>query len=128
MGAACKSGEGRWRATSVDAPTRSFAGQFGAGRRFAREGRFAPDPQSADRRRINRASDWSAPLDERDIDRELAVAGEKFARAIERVHQQEPLGDLSPPSGSDRFLGAYRQLRGYARQVFTDDDFGPMIR
>ena len=75
-------------------------------RRFTREGRFAPDPQPTDRGRVDGAGDRSAALDQRDIDRKLAVASEEFPRSIERIHQQETLGDLRLSSGSHRLLRA----------------------
>ena len=85
---------------------RSLAGQFCAGRRFARERRVAADPQPADRGRIHGAGDRSALLDQRDIDRKLAIAGEKFPRPVERIDQQETLGDLRLRSGRRRLLRA----------------------
>ena len=114
MRTACKGDQARWRATSLDSPPRSFAGQLRAGARFAREGRVAADPQPADRGRIHGAGDRSAPLDQRDVDRKLAVAGEEFPRSVERIHQQETLGDaeaaLRPPSPPRRTRAA-RALR-----------------
>src|ERR1700735_4711929 len=128
MRAACKSGETRRRETRSDAAPRSFTGQFRASRRSAGEGRFTPHPQSTDRGPFPRPADRSAPLDQCDIDRKLAIVGEKLSRAVERIDQQEPLRNLRVPSGGHRFLSAYRNLRNYARETFADDGFRPMIR
>jgi hypothetical protein len=71
-----------------------------------------------------------APFDERDVDRELAVAGEKLARAVQGIDQKEAVGSLDARKAA---LGA--GLLGHARhagknlgQGGQDDRLGRFVR
>ena len=87
-----------------------WSGNSAPGARFTCERRFAPDPQPRRSRAHTRRRRSGRPLDQGDIDRKLAVAREEFPRSVERIDQQETLGDLSaalrPPSPPRRTRAA----------------------
>ena len=101
--------------------------QVGADRRRAGESARAGEPQPFERRRIDRAGDRPAAFDQRDVDGELAVAGDEFARPVERIDQDEPFRDGDRRAGGGRLFGDDRDRRRPGRQTLADRRLGPLV-
>src|SRR5271157_2510892 len=77
--------------------------------------------------RVDRAGDRPSLLDQRDIDRELAVAGDEFLRPVERIDQQESLPAGDGLALRRRFFRDDRYLRDGAGEVLADDGLRALV-
>ena len=66
-------------------------------------------------------------IDERDIDCELTIAAEEFARAVERVDEEEGVAVRGDPAGGDLLLGDDRDAGSCSRQCGEDDQLGGAV-
>ena len=117
--------------TVSGATSRPRAASTPGQRRARRRPREAAEPDFVLRRRVDRAGDRGAVFDQRDIDGEFAVAGEEFARAVERIDQEEPAhgaGDQRG-AGGGRLLGDDRRLGGAesGATAATQDRLGAFV-
>ena len=87
----------------------------------------APGIGKAERRSEHHAGDRDAVLDERDVDRELAVAADELLGAVERIDEQEGVPDLRSPCGGHFLLGDDRNVRHRRREGFHDGVLGAEI-
>ena len=125
---AARQGDQRFgRGPRAQSPPRGGVRQIGAERRGTGESGFAAEPQAIERGRIDRAGDRHAAFDERDVDGELAVAGDEFAGPVERIDQDEALGDLDRLARRRRLLGDDRDRRRQPSQTLADDRLGPLV-
>ena len=80
------------------------------------------------RRQMDRAERRHAPVDQRDVDRELAVAGDELAGAVERVDEPE----AAPVDGRDLaargpFLGDDGDVRRQLPERRDDQPLGVLV-
>jgi len=64
-----------------------------ADRDIADKRALAAEPETPERRSVDRAGERPPRRNERDVDRELAVAGDELLRAVQRIDEQEPGAD-----------------------------------
>ena len=81
------------------------------------------------RRRQHHAQHGPGTLHQRDVDRELPVAGDELTRAVQRVHQPEAraLVYLYPHTQAHRLLGHHRQAWRQRSQTLQDAGLGLLI-
>ena len=103
-------------------------GQGDARRRRDEKGRRAREPKRAERRGVDGAGPGRAILDERDVDRELGPAREKFARAVERVDQQKGAGLRRRLAARGALLGDEREAGQAAGQLGQQKRLDPLVR
>ncbi len=81
-------------------------------------------PNLAAFRRRNDAGDRHAARDNRQIDREFVAAGNKLARAVERIDNQETLVEARDWPVGGQFFGNDRDAWQQSRQTLQDCRFG----
>src|SRR5580765_791789 len=104
----------------VAAPTRLQALLHPVARR--EQPRVAAGPRAehlVEHRRIDDTERWHAVLDQRDVDRELAVAFDEFARAVERIDEEvaRPGAPLRPRNLFGGLLRQHRNIAGARREA-----------
>jgi len=67
-------------------------------------------------------------FDQRDVDRELAVAVDEFAGTVQRIDQEEgTTGNVGNAACRHRFLGHDRNVTGNLGQALQDDFLRPFV-
>ena len=95
--------------------------QAAANRNLADIGLIPAEPHAAKRRRVNGPGDRPAAVHERDIDGELAVSRDEFARSVERIDEQEPVGERRRRSRRHGLLGGHRRGMKGVVEIIADD-------
>jgi hypothetical protein len=81
---------------------------------------LAPE-QPPDGRRVDHAGNRPCCLDEGDVDREFAVAGDELLGAVERIDEEEPPRRPGNGAARHRLLGNHRNLRREPSKSGQDD-------
>ena len=77
--------------------------------------------QLAPRRREHHAQHRLAVFDQRDVDREFVALAHELARAIERIDEEETLGDRRHLARGHGFFGDDRHAGRDGREIREDD-------
>ena len=81
-----------------------------------------------ERRRVDDAHHRAAVLDDRDVDRELAVLRDELLGAVERIDECEPAAVFGHVSAGHRFFGDHLKVRLGLGEPLQDDRFGKAVR
>ena len=79
------------------------------------------------RRREHHAADGRKIFHQRDVHRELAIAGEKFFRSVERIDQKENFPDDRGRARRHGFFGDDRNVREHFGKTGENKGFGLLV-